>query len=276
MRRIRIGGAVLVAVCAMSVLVASSAGAFVREAPEVGRCIKHTGGHWKNASCKTAAIGTSEQKYEWYPAFGEAENGETKLAEKLKFTSVSKTGTLIQLTTVTGEGIGCKTQTADGEITGPKTLKSTNIVFKGCAEAGQQCTSTNPVAGEKGEIKVKELVGLLGIEKFGATHATDKVANLFKPSSGVTFTEFECGGIPVTVKGEVLNPLTANAMKLSATVKFKASKGKQKPEKFATDPTGTKRVLESNKLVGGGVVQAGQALTTIQTAEEKLEINTQI
>ena len=88
------------------------------------------------------------------------------------------------------------------------------------------------------------------------------------------FTEFECGGIPVTVKGEVLNPLTANSMKQVATVKFIASKGKQKPEKFATDPVGTKRVLFSTKLVGGGITQAGQSLTTIQTGEEKLEIST--
>lgn len=275
MRRMKILGACIVAACAMSVLIASSASAFVREPPEIGRCLKHAGGHWKDGGCKTASK-PGEEKFEWYPAYGEAQNGETKLAEKVKFTSVSKEGTLIQLTTVSGEGIGCKKQTASGEATGPKTLKATNVVFKECAEAGQKCTSTNPVAGEPGEIKVKELTGLLGIEKFGETHAKDKVANLFKPVSGEVFTEFECGGIPVTVKGEVMNPIAANGMKLSQTVKFIASKGKQKPEKFATDPVGTKRVLFSNKLVGGGITQAGQSLTTIQTGEEKIEINTLI
>lgn len=277
MRRIRIVGACLVAVFAMSALVVSSAAAvFVREPPELGRCLKHAGGHWKSGTCKTAAKASSEQKFEWYPAYGPAENGETKLAEKVKFTSVAKQGTLIQLTTVAGEGIACKNQLAEGEVTGPKTLKSSNIRFTGCAETGQQCTSTNPKASEKGEVKVKELDGLIGIEKFGETHANDKVANLFTPVSGEIFTEFECGGIPVKVKGEVMNPVTANAMKLSATVKFVAKKGKQKPEKFATDPTGTKRVLFSTKLVGGGEVQAGQSLTTIQKNEEKLEINTQV
>jgi hypothetical protein len=270
----RIAGTCLIAALALSALATTSASAFVREPPEIGRCLKHTGGKWKNGTCKTAAKVTSEQKYEWYPAYGEAANGETKLAEKVKFKAISKEGTLIQLTTVSGEGIACKHQFADGEATGPKTLKSFNIRFTECAEAGQKCTSTNPKASEPGEIKVKELNGLIGIEKFGETHAKDKVANLFKPSSGEIFTEFECGGIPVTVKGEVLNPLTANAMKLSATVKFVASKGKQKPEKFATDPTGTKRVLFSNKLVGGGITQAGQSLTTIQTGEEKFEIST--
>ncbi|MFI4990939.1 MAG: hypothetical protein ACHQHO_08540 [Solirubrobacterales bacterium] len=276
MVRIKIVGACLLAACAMGILAASSASAFVREPPEIGRCIKHAGGHWKDGGCKTAAKVSSEQKFEWYPAYGEAENGETKLAEKVKATSVSKEGTLIQLTTVSGEGIGCKKQVASVEATGPKTLKSFNIAFRECAETGQKCTSTNPVAGETGEIKVKELNGLIGIEKFGETHAKDKVANLFKPAVGEIFTEFQCGGIPVTVKGEVLNPLTANSMKLSATVKFLASKGKQKPEKFATDPVGTKRVLEASKIIGGGFTQAGQSLTTIQTGEEKLEINTLI
>jgi hypothetical protein len=274
MGRMKLVGMCLVALLAMSILAASSASAFVREPPEIGRCLKHTGGHWKDGGCKTAAKVASEQKFEWYPAYGEAENGETKLAEKVKFTSVSKEGTLIQLTTVSGEGIGCKKQVADGEATGPKTLKAFNIAFTECQETGQKCTSTNPKAGQPGEIKVKELNGLLGIEKFGETHAKDKVANLFKPAVGEIFTEFECGGIPVTVKGEVMNPVKANAMKISATVKFTASKGKQKPERFATDPVGTKRVLFSNKLIGGGLVQAGQSLTTIQTGEEKFEINT--
>jgi hypothetical protein len=276
MCRIRIVGACLVAVFAMSALVVSSAAAvFVREAPEFGRCLKHKGGKWKNGSCKTPAT-PGYEKFEWYPAYGPAENGETMLAEKVKFTSVAKEGTLIQLTTVAGEGIACKNQLADGEITGPKTLKSFNIRFTGCFETGEQCTSTNPKASEKGEVKVKELDGLIGIERFGETHAKDKVANLFTPVSGELFTEFECGGIPVKVRGEVMNPVPANSMKLKATVKFIAKKGKQKPERFATDAKTTKRVLFSNKLAGGGEVQAGQSLTTIQTNEEKLEINTQV
>jgi hypothetical protein len=256
-------------------LSAGNAAAFVREPPEVGRCLKHAGGHWKDGGCKTVAK-PGEEKYEWYPAFGEAENGETKLAEKLKGTSVSKPETLIQLETTAGEGIGCKHETAGGEVTGPKTARAFDVVFTECAAVGQRCTSVNPKASQVGEIEVKELNGLIGIEKFGETHAKDKVANLFTPVEGEVFTEFECGGIPVVVKGEVMNRLTANAMKLSATVKFVAKKGKQKPERFATDPTGTKRVLFTSKLVGSGFVQAGQSLTTIATGEEKLEINTQV
>jgi hypothetical protein len=275
MRCVRVIVASLAAALAVSGVLAAGAGAFTREPPEFGRCLKHKGGKWKNGSCKVPAI-PGYEKFEWYPGFGEAENGETKLAEKLHWTSVNKEGTLIQLETTAGEGIGCKHQTAEGDITGPKTLRTYKVVFTECAAAGQICTSTFPLAAHVGEIDVVELDGEIGIEKFGETAAKDKVANLFVPASGEVFTEFECGGIPVKVVGEVMNPLTANAMKSSLIVKFKASKGKQKPSRFATDPKGVERYLESSKLAGGGMVRAGQTLTTIQTGEEKGEINTQV
>jgi hypothetical protein len=42
---------------------------------------------------------------------------------------------------------------------------------------------------------------------------------------------FCCGSTPATVCGSVIVPLKANKMSLSATLKFKASKGVQKPER---------------------------------------------
>jgi hypothetical protein len=275
MKCVRVIVACLTAALAVSGVVAAGAGAFTREPPEFGRCLKHPGGKWKNGTCKVPAI-PGYEKFEWYPGFGEAENGETKLAVKLHWTSVSKPETLIQLETTAGEGIGCTGQTAEGDIIGPKTLRTYNIAFTKCAATGLVCTSTYPLAAHLGEVDVAELDGEIGIEKFGETHLKDKVANLFVPASGEVFTEFECGGIPVKVVGEVMNPVTANAMKSSLVVKFKAKKGKQKPSRFATDPKGLERYLESTKLVGGGLVRAGQTLTTIQTGEEKGEINTQV
>jgi hypothetical protein len=275
MRCVRVIVACLVSALVVSGVLAVSAGAFTREPPEFGRCLKHPGGKWKNGTCKVPAI-PGYEKFEWYPGFGEAENGETKLAEKLHWTSVSKPETLIQLETIEGEGIGCKGQTAEGDITGSKTLRTYNIAFTECAATGLVCTSTYPLAPHLGEVDVAELDGEIGIEKFGETHLKDKVANLFVPASGEVFTEFNCGGIAVKVIGEVMNPLTANAMKSSLIVKFKAKKGKQKPSRFATDAKGLERYLESSKLIGGGLVRAGQTLTTIQTGEEKGEINTQV
>jgi hypothetical protein len=274
MRRIRIVGLCLVAVFAIGAVTATGASAF-GEPPEVGRCLAKAGGDWKNSGCSVPSTAT-EKKFEWYPAYKANKHGEEKLAVKLKFTSKFKEGALIQLETVKEEKIICKGQTSSGEVTGPKTNIANNILFTGCefTEVGV-CENT----GTAGQIKVNDLNGTLGFQTETGEQKKWKVANLFKPKTGSIFAEFTCAGVPVVVKsntealGGVMNPITANAMKLSATVKFTATKGKQKPEKFAADPLGTKRTLLSNKL-GQAFSQAGQTLTTIQKNEEKLEVNT--
>jgi hypothetical protein len=280
MQRFRIVGLCLVAVFALSAVMAT--GASAESPPEVGRCIKKTGGKFKDGACKVASK-AGEEKFEWYPAFvGGVVNKEPN-TPKLKFTSKSKEKALIQLETVKEEkiictgtnGIGKEGQTSSGEVTGPKTSIATNVIFRGCefVEVGI-CSNT----GTAGEIKVNDLAGTLGFETETGEKAKWKVANLFVPKTGEIFTEFTCGGAPVVVKstsalGGVMHNVTANAMKLVATVKFAATKGKQKPEKYAKDPVGTKRVLQSNKL-GLAFSQAGQTLTTEQKNEEKLEIST--
>ena len=268
----------LVAAAAVSATVTSSAGAFTEAPPEVGRCLKLTGGRFKEGNCKTAAKVSSEQKYEWYPAFGPNGKGEEKTIEPSKrfYKAESKELTAIQLETVHAEIVKCKRQTSEGEYTGPKTNRAFNIVFTGCESVGQVCESTNPKAANKGEIAVKELLGEIGIEKIGMKEgledpALDKIANVFRAAGGEVLTEFECEGLKFVVKGEVMEPIKANAMLTTQTVKFTATKGKQKPEKFATDPTGTKRVLFSKNSKLEEYFQAGQTLTTIQTNMEKAE-----
>ena len=66
-------------------------------------------------------------------------------------------------------------------------------------------------------------------------------------------------------------PIKGNTMLTTQTVKFTATKGKQKPEKFATDPAGTKRILFAKNSKLEEFFQAGQTLTTIQTNLEKAE-----
>jgi hypothetical protein len=277
MRRIRIAGLCLVAVFAIGAVSATGASAF-GEPPEVGRCLKKAGGDWKDGGCKTPAK-VGEEKFEWYPGYKANKHGEEKLIVKPKFTSKSKPETVIQLET-TGAGnpgkvksvVKCTSQTSTGEVTGPKTNVATNVDFKGCESSGLKCKSSK--GGEiEGEIKVNDLEGLIGIEKLGETHAKDKVANRYRPIGGGHFVDFACGGIAVEVQGAVLNPVTANAMKLTATVKFVAKGGKQKPEKFVG---GVKEVLESkfSNVPGATFEQSGQTLTTVQTNEEKLEIST--
>jgi len=275
MQRFRITGLCLVALFALSAVLAAGASAFVREPPEVGRCVKQAGGKWKDGACKTASK-PGEEKFEWIPAF-ETNAYNTAHPPKLKFKSASKPETNIQLET-TGAGnpgkvksvVKCKTQSSTGEVTGAKTNIATAVTFFGCESSGLKCKSSGAA---EGEIKVADLDGLLGIEKKGETKAKDKVANEYTPKGGGHFVDFACGGIAVEVRGHVLNPVTANAMKLTATVKFAATGGKQKPEKFAGEVG--KLILESKfSNVPGEFEQSGQTLTTIQTNEEKLEIST--
>lgn len=277
MKQIRITALCIVAMLAISAVGAASASAvFKEEAPEVGRCIKLTGGKFKDSGCKTAAKETSEQKFEWYPGFGPNGKGEEKLIEpgKRTYKSVSKEATVIRLETVKGEGVTCKKQTSEGELTGAKTNRNFNIVFTGCESAGLSCISTNPKATNKGEILVKDLLGVIGVYKKGETVAKDKLANDFVPASGEILTEFECSGLKLVVKGEVMVPIKTNAMASTQTVKFTASKGKQKPEKFVADPAELKRVLYAKNSKLEEFFQAGQTLTTIQTGAEKVEAST--
>jgi hypothetical protein len=77
--------------------------------------------------------------------------------------------------------------------------------------------------------------------------------------------------LKLVVKGEVMVPIATNEMLTVQTVKFASTKGKQKPEKFATDPTGTKRVLYTKNSKLEEFFQAGQTLTTVQTNLEEAE-----
>jgi hypothetical protein len=275
MIRMRVAGICILAALALSATVSASASAFTEEAPEVGRCLPLAGGKFTDANCKKVAA-PGKGKKEWYPGFGKNAKGEEKLIEpaKRKYKSVSSEGTLIKLETVKGEGVTCKHQTSEGEFTGPKTNRNFNIVFTGCESAGLSCISTNPAATHTGEILVKELLGVIGVEKLGATAEKNKLANLFTPSSGEVLTEFECSGLKLVVKGEVMVPITADKMLSAQTVKFKSTKGKQKPERFAEEPAGTKHVLfaENSKLKE--FFQAGQTLTTVQSGSEAVEAST--
>jgi hypothetical protein len=265
---------ILIAVLALSALATSSASA--ESPPEVGRCKHMAGGKFKDGGCKVAAV-PGEEKDEWFPAFvGGVPNPEPSLP-MLGYSEKWKEGTLIQLESVGGEKIIFHGFTATGEVTGAKAAVLQNVVLTGCEGLVEpECRGTNPKASNPGEVRIKDLVGELGIEKFNpeGNHAKDKAAWVLKPKDGSgILTEFMVTGVPIVLRGELMVPAASNGMKLTATVKRVAVKAKQKPEKFATDPPELKRVLELNKL-GGPFEQVGLTLTTIQTNEEKVEVST--
>jgi hypothetical protein len=264
MRRIKIVGLCLVAVFALGALTAGSASA---TAPEFGRCLKgteHAVSNFDNSKCvKLAsedAVSEAEQLkkgvYKWSPG-----------VVKTKFTTKMKEATIATLETVGGTKITCTGETSTGEYLNAKEIGKMVAKFTGCEFSGVKCNSTGKGTGE---IDTHSLGGPIGFETVVVPASKDKIANELHSESG-NVAEFSCAGIPVVVKGSVLHKITANAMKLTATEKFTASKGKQKPEHFAGG-VAKEHILETSTN-GGPFEQSGQTITSILTNEEKVEAN---
>ncbi len=288
MKRIRTMGLCLVAAFAITAVAAATASA---TAPEYGRCLAHPGGKYATATCTTES-GTTHAD-EWYPAFGKAANGEEKPLVKAGYKSKATESLPIQLEG-TGEGLGgvktkilCKKQQSTGTIISNKEATGENIVFSECESSGAKCNSPGAAIGE---IKVGKLTSVLGVEKFGYNKekhlvepAKNKLAGEFTPTVGEEFVNFECGGLKVTVKGAVMFPIKTASMTLSATVKFSATGGNQKPEHFSLsiEPSTGKETFGSELTLMAKFEQlklvpfeeSGQTLTTTQTNEEKVEAN---
>ncbi len=264
MQRIRIVGLCLVAAAVASMAIAASASA---AAPEFGRCLKQTTksvSNYDSAKCVKLAsedAGSEAEKlkkgnYQWFPG-----------VVKNKFTSAIKAGTIATLETVGGTKITCTGETSTGEYTGTKTIGKMVAKFTGCETNKLKCESAGAGAGK---INTAPLGGPIGYETEASPLSKSHLASELHSESG-NIAEFECAGLKVVVKGSVLHKITANSMKLTATEKFTASKGKQKPEHFAGGVP-KEHILETSTN-GGPFEQSGQTITAILTNEEKVEAN---
>jgi hypothetical protein len=227
--------------------------------PEFGRCIKTTGGKYEDAGCTTTGTG---KNYEWQPAFG----GSLPLV-KTGFTNTIKEGTTAELETVGGNMTSCSGESATGKYTGNQTVGSVIVTFTGCMAFGVGCKSAGAAPGT---VVTNTLEGVLGVEELGAEPRLNKIGEeLFPVGRSGPMSEFSCGGLQETISGAIISPVTSNLMKLTVTIKSKAVKGKQRPEHFVEQPA----ELLLAKIESGGPEQSGQTLTTQQTNEEKVEIN---
>jgi hypothetical protein len=260
MKRVRVIAVCLTIAFVMGALATSASAA----APEFGRCLKtKEGGGTKYNSAKCTVVASGEKEnFEWYPAFGES-----KPLEKAGFTTALKAETLASLTSILGTKFVCKTEMSGGKYTGEQTVGGIVLQFTACESGGGKCNSAGKGVGQ---ISWNELNGVLGVWKTGETQVKDKLGISLKPNTGEELVEFSCGGLIVKVRGSVILPVTANAMKLSSTVKFNSYKGKQKPEQFVGGP---KEVLEC-KFASAAYEQCGLMLAMIWTNEEKVEAST--
>ena len=236
--------------------------------PEFGRCLKQTTkavSNFDSANCTklaSADIGTEAEKlkkgnYQW-----------TSGVAKAKFATVLKSGTLATLESVRGVKITCTGETSSGEYVRTSELGKLIAKFTGCSRGSEKCSSAGRGVGE---IETHPLGGALGFESEVKPPSKDHIADELHSESG-NIMEFSCGGVPVVVRGSLLHKIAANAMKLTATEKFTASKGKQKPEHFAGGAA-KEHTLEMSTN-GEAFEQAGWALTEILTNEEKVEAST--
>jgi hypothetical protein len=250
-------GLCLIAAFAISAVAAVSASA---EAPEYGRCIKKAkveGTGFSDAKC-TKGVAT-KAKYEWLP--GAVKKGQT---------STGGVGVLEQLDKL---AVHCSTESSVGEFSGTKEVKNLIVKFKGCFSGPLECQSEGH---PKGELETRTLEGIVGIEKRYFVEGKEvplknKLAlDLYPVGKTGLFIEFACGAtLTVAVRGSVLTPVKSNTMMTTGELKFKATKGKQKPERFEGQP---KDILEAS-FTGKPFEQAGQTITTKVTSEEPLELN---
>ncbi len=239
----------------------------VPEPPEFGRCVtgpsKKEGkktvylGGFTAATCLVAS-GTHTGKYEWEPG-----------VLKAPFRTTLASGSVTLESAAKASKVTCKGEMGRGEYTGRKTVGAVTLTLTGCelVASKAECRSAGAAVGE---IVTNPLVGELGIEKLGGTSASNKIGvDLYRFGKTGPLMEFNCGATTVVVQGSVIVPVKANKMSATQALKFKASKGKQKPEAFAGEAPD---VLEES-FNGGPLEQTGLTASLTLTGEEASEVN---
>ena len=145
------------------------------------------------------------------------------------------------LSTVGGATVECKAESSDGEFVPGNNKEEAGIfvIFTGCKATGLPCTSPGHASGE---LETNELEGIVGWEN-KAKKKTDLELYPAKSVKSGLFIEFECEGLVIKVRGKVLVPVKNDTMTESTTLKFNATKGKQKPEKWEESRKGDPRIV---------------------------------
>jgi hypothetical protein len=253
MKRLKIMGVCITAVCAVGLITGGAASAATYELtglPELGRCVKLSSktGLYKYKNCVVQSEG-SKGSFEWEPGPGEKPGFLAEASE-------------VKLDTVSGVKILC----ASGEIAGSwndgKTA-TVELAFRGCASREKGCganpgkpveitTEGSPVEGEIGFIEKGE---------------KPKVGLDLKPKSPSTsLLTFNCGGPPETslpepwtVEGSVIGKFRyVNHLQRTFGLLYQATSGKQIPQKFEE---GVKDTLIANRLTESGLVTEEAGLT---------------
>jgi hypothetical protein len=234
------------------------------EPPEFGRCMKVPGeregeltfysGGFTTAGCQEQSA-THTGRFEWYPG-----------VLKTGFSTTIKPTTTATLETVGKVKMTCTGEGSSGEITGLKAVGNVVMRFTGCESAGAKCTTG---AMAEGELESSNLEGALAIERITLREGKEvrHVALDLYPAGRIgPFLQYTCAGsAPTTLTGSILAPVAAGRMLKTATLKFTATAGRQKPE-----------ALEDGApefLVNSLFEEVGLSVSSTQSNEEAIEIN---
>ena len=295
MIRIRIIGLALVAVFAMSAVVAVSSASAATTLPAYVRCAQvvtpgtgafelrtcegavgtkefikvYLGGVSLSATeecAETVAVGAGTFENAGCTTVGTGAKDFIKVF-KTVITFTSTSGVSI-LKTASGEEVECKADTNAGELTGAKTDIVT-VTFTGCESKKFKCSSAGAAAGE---IVVKEALSELGYIKKAAP---TEVGLALKPKeAGGIFVEFNCAGgiVKVKTKGSVIGKITPiNTWTTTYSLVFNYSAGNPCKQEFEKFEGLAKDTLESSKN-GGAYEGACEKSTDTITLSEKGEI----
>ncbi len=235
--------------------------------PEFGRCVKVPSrkvggktvyhGGFLTATCVFES-GSHTGPYEWEPGV-------------LKLTSDQTQRTYeITLQTVKGSKVICTGETSRGEFTGLKTVGGVVLTLTGCELASPEGDMREH--GRRARRNRDETAR----RRAGHRHARrNRRKEQDRPRPLPRWKNGAAHGIQLRERDRLGAGLgyragrRANKMLLTATVKASAATGKQKPESFVGGP---KDILEES-FKGGGFNRPGLTLTTTQTNEEAVEVN---
>ena len=245
--------------CLAVALALSGAGASAAsaETPEYGRCVKSLPkpGGYATGGCTSVDTVDNDGAFEWVPG-----------AVKARFSAAGGAAVFQQVKSESNARMPCKSVSATGEYTGPKTVGNVVMTFTGCEFVPLLCESPGAEEG-------KAITPALSGELVWSKRARKTVALDLRPPSGVLFLDVACGGFLFKVKGSVLVNVQTGSMLTVTTQKYAATRGVQKPSEYET--SGGEQIADFLEMSAGGgpYVQTGLALTNTQTNEERLEVN---
>jgi hypothetical protein len=251
MKRIRIVGLCLVAVFAMSALVASSASAATPTYKVCKKAAVKEKGTFNNKTCTIASKGGKKEGGYEIGAWNEGKEKEPKFKDT---NGVSTLTSYIKGFGIVG-AVSCTKAKGEGKITGPSNGNVT-VTFEKCTSSGESCAS----AGEKaGKIKTSLLATELA--ELSPTEVVTRVGEVGKVSAS-----FSCGAEKVITTGIADGVITGDVGNIAkeSTQTFSVNAGGEQVNTVDGDVLLT-------EVVGTGNFESGEN-TTAKVKGEEMEI----